>query len=106
MIIKTKVVDITEAFENTESKLISRALKSEKRIFGIKLDKFRGLLGFELQPGRRIGTELADLVKRFGIKGILHSDELPNYGISEQEVKKVKNILKCKEDDAFILVIS
>ena len=106
MIIRTRVVDVTGVFENTESKLVLKALKSEKKVFGIKLDKFKGLLGFELQPGRRVGTELADLVKRFGIKGILHSDELPNYGISEQEVNKVKSILKCNEGDAFILIIS
>ena len=93
MIIRTRVVDVTEAFENTESKLVLKALKSGKKVFGIKLDKFEGLLGFELQPGRRVGTELADLVKRFGIKGILHSDELPNYGISEQEVNKVPTLL-------------
>jgi len=105
MIVKAKVSEVTEAFRDTKSKLLLRVLEEGKRVFALKLPNFKGLLGFNLLPNRRIGTELADLVKRFGLRGILHSDELPAYGISELEVEKVKKLLSCEENDAFVLIL-
>jgi len=68
--------------------------------------KFGGILGKELQPNRRFGTELSDYVKaRTGLSGIIHSDELPSYGISEKEVNDIKETLQCKKEDAFVFVV-
>jgi glutamyl-tRNA(Gln) amidotransferase subunit E len=57
-----------------------------------------------VQPGRRFGTELSDHAKAHGVGGILHSDELPGYGISAEEVGKVGEVLGLGELDAFVLV--
>jgi len=51
-----------------------------------------------------MGRELSDYAKRAGMKGIMHSDELPDYGITLQETNNIKNKLNCKEKDAFILI--
>jgi glutamyl-tRNA(Gln) amidotransferase subunit E len=106
MIFKVKIYDLTEIFKGTKSKLVKTNIDNGARVYGIKLDKMKGMIGFEILPNRRIGTEFSDIAKRFGLKGILHSDELPNYGISEEEVKNVKRMLNCSDDDAFILLIS
>ena len=106
MIFKVKIYDLTEIFKGTKSKLVKTNIYNGARVYGIKLDKMKGMIGFEILPNRRIGTEFSDIVKRFGLKGILHSDELPNYGISEEEVKNVKRMLNCSDEDAFILLIS
>jgi len=106
MIFKVKIYDLTEIFKETKSKLVKTNIDNGARVYGIKLDKMKGMIGFEILPNRRIGTEFSDIAKRFGLKGILHSDELPNYGISEEEVKNVKGMLKCSDEDAFILLIS
>jgi len=106
MIFKVKIHDLTEIFKETKSKLVKTNIDNGARVYGIKLDKMRGMIGFEILPNRRIGTEFSDIAKRFGLKGILHSDELPNYGISEEEVKNVKRMLNCSDEDAFILLIS
>ena len=106
MIFKVKIYDLTEIFKGTKSKLVKTNIDNGARVYGIKLDKMKGMIGFEILPNRRIGTEFADIAKRFGLKGILHSDELPNYGISEDEVKNVKKMLNCSDEDAFILLIS
>ena len=100
-----EIKEVTPVFSETKSKLILKSISEGKRVFALKLPKFKGLLGFELLPNRRIGTELADLVKRYGLKGLLHSDELPKYGISEQEVQKVREILSCSDEDAFIIIL-
>jgi glutamyl-tRNA(Gln) amidotransferase subunit E len=106
MIFKVKIYDLTEIFKGTKSKLVKTNIDNGARVYGIKLDKMKGMIGFEILPNRRIGTEFSDIAKRFGLKGILHSDELPNYGISEEEVKNVKRMLNCSDEDAFILLIS
>jgi len=103
---KTKVIVISEVFHSTQSNLIKNSLKENKRIYGIKLEGLKGLIGYELIPSRRIGTELADVAKRFGLKGIIHSDELPGYGISHEEVESIRKLLNCSENDAFIMIIS
>ncbi|WP_148883675.1 Glu-tRNA(Gln) amidotransferase subunit GatE [Thermococcus aciditolerans] len=95
--------DVTEIFQNTGSKIIARTVKKGGKVLAVKLPKFRGLIGKEIQPGRRLGTEMADRAKKY-VKGIFHIDELPNYGITELEVNAVIEKLGLGEEDAFVLV--
>ncbi len=98
--------DVSTIFTETKAKFVQKALKKGERVLGVKLSKFGKLLGRELQPGRRLGTEFADAVKIYaGLGGILHSDELPNYGISEDEVNEVRPVLECGDEDGFVLVV-
>ncbi|NJE60835.1 Glu-tRNA(Gln) amidotransferase subunit GatE [Thermococcus sp. 21S7] len=101
--IKEEFHDVTDIFENTESKIIARTVKRGGKVLAVKLPKFRGLIGREIQPGRRLGTEMADRAKKY-VKGIFHIDELPNYGITELEVNGVIEKLGLGEEDAFVLV--
>jgi len=94
------VADLSQIFSETNCKFLNG-----KPVFGVALHRMQGLLGKELQPGRRFGTEAADYVKaRTGLAGILHSDELPNYGVSEREVEHARHKLNCVMDDAFVIV--
>ena len=103
--LKQTPLDVTEVFRNTKSKIIRRTLKKGGKVIAIKLPGFKGILGREIQPGRRFGTELADRAKYWsGVGGILHSDELPNYGISEKEVEAVSKILNLGPQDGFVIV--
>ena len=68
------------------------------------LKGFNGLIGREVQPGRRFGTEIASYAKKRGVSGIFHSDELPAYGITQEEVDKVSEFLDIGPEDAFIIV--
>ena len=101
--IKEEFYDVTEIFENTGSKIIAGTIKRGGKVLAVKLPKFRGLIGREIQPGRRLGTEMADRAKKY-VKGIFHIDELPNYGITESEVNAVIEKLGLGEQDAFVLV--
>ena len=104
--LETPIVDVTRALADSDSKLVRKALSRGDRIYGIRVKGFAGIMGVEIQPGRRFGTELADYAKVFGgVKGILHSDELPGYGISEEDVRRVREALGCKEGDSFVLVM-
>jgi len=103
--IKEEFIDVSKVFSSTTSKLISKALSRGGAVLALKLPLFKGLLGREIQPGRRLGTEMADRARFWGgVSGIIHSDELPGYGIKEEEVEEIKRILKVGDLDAFVLV--
>ncbi|MGC9122719.1 MAG: Glu-tRNA(Gln) amidotransferase subunit GatE [Thermoplasmata archaeon] len=95
--------DLTDIFENSNSKIIRNNLSKGWRVYGMKLNGFKGLL----KGGNfRLGKELADIAKVNGLSGLFHSDELPNYGISKNEVEYVNERLGIGENDAFILIVS
>jgi len=106
-ILSQPMTDVTDILEDSKSKIVKKALKSGAGAFAVKLPKFKGLLGKEVQPGRRFGTELADYARFWaGVGGIIHSDELPKYGITEEEVEEIMERLGCEEQDAFVLVLA
>ena len=100
-----KSTEITNIFNNTNSKLIKKVLENNGKIIAIKASKFRGLIGKEDYKGTRLGRDISSLVKFFGFGGIFHSDELPNYGITEDECKRVTDKLENEKDDGFIILI-
>ena len=95
---------ITNLLENCNSKIIKKSLENENVIKAIRVRKFSGVFGFEPFPGIRLGKEIGQLVRFFGIGGIFHSDELPNYGIENEDIKKVRKYLGLEQDDAFLIV--
>jgi len=96
------IVDVTSVFEGTECKLVSKAL-GKGLVLGICLRGFGGLVGREIQPDRRLGSEFSDRAKGF-TGGIFHTDEMPKYGISEREVSALKGIFDAEEGDCVIFV--
>ena len=98
--VEKTLYDVREVFQNTQSRIIE---KSEK-VLAIKLEGFSGLIGKEIQPDRRFGTELAGYAKKMGVSGLFHTDELPAYGISQEEVDLLRDLLKTSQDDAVIIV--
>ncbi len=100
-----RVAEVTDILRKSGSKLVKRVLKNGKAM-AMLVKKAGGLLGREVQPGRRFGTELADYVRvHAGLGGLLHSDELPGYGIEEEVVEEVKRRLGMGEGDGFILLM-
>jgi glutamyl-tRNA(Gln) amidotransferase subunit E len=103
--IGNEFVDVSTLFSNTKSKLIREALGSGGVALAVKVPGFGGLLGRELAPGLRLGTEMASRASFWGrVGGIFHTDELPAYSISEDEVLSMKRTLGCGELDAVVMV--
>jgi len=98
-----QVFDVTDVFKNTKCKILSKVIKEKGKIKAILLRKFAGIVGREIQPGRRLGSEFADIARMFGLGGVFHTDELPKYGISEEEVAKLKEKVGAKEEDAIVI---
>jgi glutamyl-tRNA(Gln) amidotransferase subunit E len=99
------IIDLTKTLNGSPSKILQKALQNKGSILAIKVNGFKNLLGKELVPNYRVGSELSSRAKVIaGVGGIFHSDELPNYGITDDDVNKIKTELKIEENDAFILV--
>ncbi len=104
--LRKPIIDVTSTLSDSKSNLVKKALARGDRVYGMRVIGFAGVLGREVQPGRRFGTELSDYAKVFGgVRGILHGDELPNYGIDEEHVRRVRLELSCEEGDSFILIM-
>jgi glutamyl-tRNA(Gln) amidotransferase subunit E len=98
------ITDVTDLIKQSSSKVVKKILSGDSRFMGFVLRGFRGILSFEPYPGIRLGRELGEVAKSYGIGGIFHSDELPNYGISSEDVESLSSILNINENDAFILI--
>jgi len=98
------VRDVSNIFKSCKSKIIQKSISEGSSIKAMRIKGFSGMLGWEPYPGIRLGKQLGELVRFFGLGGLFHSDELPNYGIEESEIQEVKNILEIKSNDAFIIV--
>jgi glutamyl-tRNA(Gln) amidotransferase subunit E len=101
-----EIRDVTPAVKNAGSKIIQKTIESGGVILGIKLPGFARLVGKEVQPNKRLGTEFSDRAKVVaGVGGIIHSDEdFAKYSIEQREIDFVRHELGCLENDAFVLV--
>lgn len=98
------VTDVTQLLSKSSSKVVKKILTGDSRFTAFVLRGFKGLLSFEPYPAIRLGKELGDLVKVYGIGGIFHSDELPNYGITPKDVESISAVLRMDKNDAFVLI--
>ena len=97
-------VDVSEVFAETESGVVAGALDRGGVVKAVPLRGFDGLVGRDIQPDRRLGTELSDHAKRHGAGGIFHTDELPAYGVSAEEVEALHRALDAGDEDAVAFV--
>lgn len=93
-------MEVTDLFSGTKSKVLKKA----PCIMAANLNGFAGIVGREIQPGRRLGSEMSDYAKKCGVGGIFHTDELPAYGITGEEVQAVQKRCGAGPDDCIIIV--
>jgi glutamyl-tRNA(Gln) amidotransferase subunit E len=98
-------VDVTAVFKQTKCKVIHKATDKDQTVLAVKLPKFAGILKRELMPGFRVGTELSDRAKFWGrVGGVFHTDEMPNYGVTTQEVEELRKAVGAAAEDAVVFV--
>jgi len=97
-------IDITDIFMKSTSKVIKKAIESNGAVMAVRLKGFASMLSYEPYEGIRLGRELGELVRFYGLGGVFHSDELPAYGITKEDVDAVRKLLSLGEGDAFVMV--
>jgi len=104
---KKEPKDVTVLFKDTRAGILAAGIKAGDAVLAQKLPSHNTILGREIQPGKRYGTELSDYARKAGVKGIIHSDEsMEKYGISKEEVSALRKELGMDADDAFIMVVA
>jgi glutamyl-tRNA(Gln) amidotransferase subunit E len=106
--VKATIVDITSILSKSQSEIVKRGLKGIHKALAVKLPGFSGLLGIEVSPNRSFGAELSDYVKiETGLRGLIHSDELPGYGITSEETELIAQAVGVESsEDGFALVFA
>ncbi len=98
-------VDVTSIFKQTKCKVIAKAIKQNNPVLAVKLPRFAGLLKKELATGMRLGAELAGMARFWGrVGGIFHTDEMPAYGVTDEELNNLGKLLKTDSLDAVVFV--
>jgi glutamyl-tRNA(Gln) amidotransferase subunit E len=100
---KIQSVELSSVLSQCSSKMIQHQLRNNGCVKGIRLPGYHGLLKRE---HTRIGKDLAVYAGlATGIGGIIHSDEMPEYGLREAEIQDVKKHLQLGAKDAFVLAL-
>jgi len=103
--LKDEPLDVSELFGETKSRIVKNALSRGGRVLAVKLGGFAGCVGLELCPDRRLGTEMADHAKfAGGVRGIFHTDEMPAYDITVEEVEALREKVGASDSDAVVIV--
>jgi glutamyl-tRNA(Gln) amidotransferase subunit E len=105
--LENKIVELNDVFKNTNCNLLKNVLEKKGKILGFKAEGFAGLIGLELIPGKRFGSEISDYAKMYGVGGIIHSDEkLEKYNLSTSEIEQLTKALGIKnlKKDAWIII--
>ncbi|MCG3218726.1 MAG: Glu-tRNA(Gln) amidotransferase subunit GatE, partial [Candidatus Heimdallarchaeota archaeon] len=103
---KIIIKDVTANFKSVKHKLIKSSIEKGKKIIGFSLPLFDKLIGLELQPNYRVGTEFSEIAKVAAqAGGIIHSDEISEYGITTETLNQLKTDLKCEDQDGYAILI-
>ncbi len=102
--LETTEHDVTDLFSGSKAGVLKKSLASGGRVRCITIKKFAGFIGRENAFHSRLGKELGAIAKTYGLGGVFHSDELPNYGITEEEVSSLRSNRNISQDDAFVLI--
>ncbi len=104
-----KIIDVSKAFSSCDSKMVKQGLANDSVMLALPLPGFATHIGTKTldEDGAqmpRLGRELAGAAKLAGVAGIFHSDELPAYGIEQEQVESTRNLLE--GSDAFVLCLA
>jgi len=102
--VSADIKDLSRLFRETRCKVIKTAMEEHGKVLAVRLPKFGGLLGPTDHGTKRLGPEMAAHARVSGVKGLFHSDELPGYGVTLDEVDQVGAALGLERGDAFVLI--
>ncbi len=100
-------VDLAPTLRGASSRVLASGLHPGGGVLGLRLPGYAGLLRSPEGVEERLGREFADYARASGVSGLLHSDELPAYGVTAEEVQKVYQALEADPSrDGFVIVVS
>jgi glutamyl-tRNA(Gln) amidotransferase subunit E len=102
--VRTGHKDATLALSGTPSGALRRALADGGVVVCISAEGLSGLLGWEPEPGVRLGKEIAEVARANSLGGVIHSDEFEKQGVTQSEREALRSLMGSGPRDALILV--
>lgn len=102
--IVVKTAEVTSLLSGTGSGALRRSISEGGTVECIGAEGLGGLLGFEPEPGVRLGKEVAEVARANSLGGVIHSDEFGKQGITDIEAAAVRREVGCGEGAALVLV--
>ncbi|MDG6909638.1 MAG: Glu-tRNA(Gln) amidotransferase subunit GatE [Nitrososphaerota archaeon] len=96
--------DVTSLLGASSSGVVRRAVSEGGVVHCIAADGLAGLLGWEPEPGVRLGKELAEVARANSLGGVIHSDEFERQGLTGAEAAALAGAMGADHECALILV--
>jgi glutamyl-tRNA(Gln) amidotransferase subunit E len=97
--------DVTKLLSGTASSTLSQLLHGGGKAVCISAGGLGGVIGWEPEPGVRLGKELAEVARANSLGGIIHSDEFEKQGVPADEAADLRKEMGCSPDDGMVIVI-
>ena len=101
--VRCQTKDVTDVFLQTAAAAVRRSLSEGGKVGCVSATGLAGLVGWEPEPGVRLGKELAEVARANSLGGVIHSDEFGSQGVSEAEASELRQKMGGGAEDAFIL---
>lgn len=95
--------NVTHLFEETDNQIVSTVLENDGAVYGFRLPELEGRMKENISSDRYLALELVDYAKKYGIQGIIHTDEEQDYGLDE-EFEEMGDLFNRKEGDVLAVM--
>ncbi|MFT4868728.1 MAG: glutamyl-tRNA(Gln) amidotransferase subunit E [Colwellia polaris] len=98
------VDNVTHLFDDSDNEILSTVLGNNGEVYGFKLPQLEGKMKQIISGDRYLAKELVDYGKKYGINGLIHTDEdIEGYGL-ETEFKELADTFKREDGDVLAIM--
>lgn len=98
------VDNVTHMFEDSSNEILSTVIENDGEVYGFKLPNLEGKMKQKISGDRYLAKELVDYGRKFGINGLIHTDEdIEGYGL-EEEFKELADTFKREDGDVLAVM--
>ncbi len=96
--------NVTHLFDDSDNEILSTVLENDGEVYGFKLPQLEGKMKQNISADRYLAKELVDYGRKYGINGLIHTDEdIQGYGL-EEEFEELADTFKRENGDVLAVM--
>ncbi len=96
--------NVTHLFDGSDNEILSTVLENDGEVYGFKLPQLEGRMKENISADRYLAKELVDYGRKYGINGLIHTDEdIEGYGL-EEEFEELADTFKREDGDVLAVM--